>query len=328
MSSRRLKVVLTRRLPDAVETRMRELFDAELNLKDEPFSRAALEDAVGRAEVLVPTITDTIDADLLSRAGEQLKMIANFGAGVDHIDVEAAVGRGLIVTNTPGVLTEDTADLAMGLILAVSRRLVEGAGVVQKGEFSGWTPTWMCGRKLWGKRLGIVGMGRIGQALARRARAFGMQVHYHNRKPLSPMIVEDLQATYWDDLDAMLPRMDIVSLNCPATRETRHLMDARRLGLLAPHAILINTARGDLIDEAALAEAVGRGVLGGVGLDVFEQEPAVHPGLLNRPEVVLMPHLGSATLESRQDMGERVIANIMTFQNGHRPPDRVIPAML
>jgi len=307
---------------------MRELFDAELNLKDEPFSRAALEDAIGRAEVLVPTITDRIDADLLSKSGGQLKMIANFGAGVDHIDVEAAVGRGLIVTNTPGVLTEDTADLAMGLILAVSRRLVEGAGVVQKGEFSGWTPTWMCGRKLWGKRLGIVGMGRIGQALARRARAFGMQVHYHNRKPLSPMIVEDLQATWWDDLDAMLHRMDIISLNCPATRETHHLMDARRLALLAPHAILINTARGELIDEAALAEAVGRRALGGVGLDVFEQEPVVHPGLLNRAEVVLMPHLGSATLESRQDMGDRVIANIMTFQNGHRPPDRVIPAML
>jgi len=307
---------------------MRELFDAELNLKDEPFSRATLEDAVDRADVLVPTITDRIDADLLSKAGESLKMIANFGAGVDHIDIEAAVGRGLIVTNTPGVLTEDTADLAMGLILAVSRRLVEGAGVVQKGEFSGWTPTWMCGRKLWGKRLGIVGMGRIGQALARRARAFGMQVHYHNRKPLSPMIVEDLQATYWDDLDAMLHRMDIISLNCPATRETHHLMDARRLALLAPHAILINTARGELIDEAALAEAVGRRALGGVGLDVFEQEPVVHPGLLNRPEVVLMPHLGSATLESRQDMGDRVIANIMTFQNGHRPPDRVIPAML
>jgi len=294
---------------------MRELFDAELNLKDKPFSRAALEDAVGRAEVLVPTITDTINGDLLSKAGESLKMIANFGAGVDHIDVEAAVGRGLIVTNTPGVLTEDTADLAMGLILAVSRRLVEGAGVVQKGEFSGWTPTWMCGRKLWGKRLGIIGMGRIGQALARRARAFGMQVHYHNRKPLSPMIVEDL-------------RMDIISLNCPATRETHHLMDARRLGLLAPHAILINTARGDLIDEAALAAAVGQRALGGVGLDVFEKEPLVHSGLLNRPEVVLMPHLGSATLESRQDMGDRVIANIMTFQNGHRPPDRVIPAML
>lgn len=307
---------------------MRELFDTELNLSDRPFDREALEAAVRRAEVLVPTITDRIDADLLAQAGDSLKMIANFGAGVDHIDIEAAVGRGLVVTNTPGVLTEDTADLAMGLILAVSRRLVEGAGIVQEGKFAGWTPTWMCGRKLWGKRLGIVGMGRIGQALARRARAFGMQVHYHNRKPLSPMVVEDLEATWWDDLDDMLPRMDIVSLNCPATRETHHLMDARRLGLLAPHAILINTARGELIDETALAEAVGRRALGGVGLDVFEQEPAVHPGLLNRPEVVLMPHLGSATIESRQDMGDRVIANIMTFQNGHRSPDRVIPAML
>jgi glyoxylate reductase len=327
MSSNRLKVVLTRRLPDAVETRMRELFDAELNLKDQPFDRAALVAAVKRADVLVPTITDEIDAELIAEAGEQLKMIANFGAGVDHIDVDAAVGRGLIVTNTPGVLTEDTADLAMSLILAVSRRLVEGANIVQAGEFQGWTPTWMCGRKLWGKRLGIIGMGRIGQALARRARAFGMQVHYHNRKAVSERIEEELGATYWDDLDQMLSRMDLISLNCPATKETHHLLDARRLALLQPHAILINTARGELIDEPALAEAVGRRGIAGVGLDVFENEPAIHPGLLGHPNVVLLPHLGSATLEARQDMGDRVIANIMTFQNGHRPPDRVIPAM-
>jgi glyoxylate reductase len=327
MSSNRLKVVLTRRLPDAVETRMRELFYAELNLKDQPFDRAALVAAVKRADVLVPTITDEIDAELIAEAGEQLKMIANFGAGVDHIDVDAAVGRGLIVTNTPGVLTEDTADLAMSLILAVSRRLVEGANIVQAGEFQGWTPTWMCGRKLWGKRLGIIGMGRIGQALARRARAFGMQVHYHNRKAVSERIEEELGATYWDDLDQMLSRMDLISLNCPATKETHHLLDARRLALLQPHAILINTARGELIDEPALAEAVGRRGIAGVGLDVFENEPAIHPGLLGHPNVVLLPHLGSATLEARQDMGDRVIANIMTFQNGHRPPDRVIPAM-
>jgi glyoxylate reductase len=327
MSSNRLKVVLTRRLPDAVETRMRELFDAELNLKDQPFDRAALVAAVKRADVLVPTITDEIDAELIAEAGDQLKMIANFGAGVDHIDVDAAVGRGLIVTNTPGVLTEDTADLAMSLILAVSRRLVEGANIVQAGEFQGWTPTWMCGRKLWGKRLGIIGMGRIGQALARRARAFGMQVHYHNRKAVSERIEEELGATYWDDLDQMLSRMDLISLNCPATKDTHHLLDARRLALLQPHAILINTARGELIDEPALAEAVGRRGIAGVGLDVFENEPAIHPGLLGHPNVVLLPHLGSATLEARQDMGDRVIANIMTFQNGHRPPDRVIPAM-
>lgn len=328
MSARKLKVVLTRRLPDAVETRMRELFDAELNLTDKPFDRAALEAAVQRADVLVPTITDEIDASLIAGAGEQLKMIANFGAGVDHIDIDAAVARQIIVTNTPGVLTEDTADLAMSLILAVSRRIVEGAQVVADGRFEGWTPTWMCGRKLWGKRLGIVGMGRIGQALARRARAFGLQVHYHNRKAVSPRIEEELGATYWDDLDQMLSRMDIVSLNCPATKETHHLLSAERLSRLQPHAILINTARGELIDEAALSDAVAGRTLSGVGLDVFENEPAIHPGLLGQPNVVLLPHLGSATLEARQDMGDRVILNVMTFQNGHRPPDRVIPAML
>ncbi|CAN5321429.1 D-glycerate dehydrogenase [soil metagenome] len=328
MSTRKLKVVLTRRLPDAVETRMRELFDAELNLKDVAMDRAALEAAVQRAEVLVPTITDEIDAALINGAGEQLKMIANFGAGVDHIDIDAAVARGIIVTNTPGVLTEDTADLAMGLILAVSRRMVEGANVVAAGQFEGWTPTWMSGRKLWGKRLGVIGMGRIGQALARRAKAFGIQVHYHNRKPVSPRIEEELGATYWDDLDEMLARMDIISLNCPATKDTHHLLNAERLARLQPHAILINTARGELIDEAALSEAVSRRGLYGVGLDVFENEPAIHPGLLSHPNVVLLPHLGSATLEARQDMGDRVILNVMTYQNQHRPPDRVIPAML
>ena len=327
MSAPKLKVVLTRRLPDAVETRMRELFDTELNLTDTPMSRTDLEAAVQRADVLVPTITDTIDSALIATAGEQLKMIASFGAGVDHIDIDAAVGRGLIVTNTPGVLTEDTADLAMGLILAASRRIVEGAQVVAAGGFEGWTPTWMCGRKLWGKRLGIVGMGRIGQALARRAKAFGIQVHYHNRKAVSPLIAEELGATYWDDLDQMLARMDIISLNCPATKDTHHLLSADRLTRLQPHAILINTARGELIDEAALAEAVAGRRIAGVGLDVYENEPAIHPGLLGHANVVLLPHLGSATLEARQDMGDRVIANIMTFQNGHRPPDRVIPAM-
>jgi glyoxylate reductase len=328
MSSPKLKVVLTRRLPDAVETRMRELFDAELNLRDRPMDRAALEAAVQRADVLVPTITDEIDADLINGAGDQLKMIANFGAGVDHIDIDAAVARGIIVTNTPGVLTEDTADLAMSLILAVSRRIVEGAQVVAEGKFEGWTPTWMCGRKLWGKRLGIIGMGRIGQALARRAKAFGMQVHYHNRKPVSPRIEEELGATWWDDLDEMISRMDVISLNCPATRDTHHLLNAERLARLQPHAILINTARGELIDEAALSEAMARRAIYGVGLDVFENEPAIHAGLLGHSNVVLLPHLGSATLEARQDMGDRVILNVMTYQNGHRPPDRVIPAML
>ncbi|GAA0613429.1 D-glycerate dehydrogenase [Brevundimonas kwangchunensis] len=315
-------------MPDAVETRMRELFDAELNLTDRPMDRAALEHAVSYADVLSPTITDTIDADLIDKAGPRLKMIANFGAGVDHIDIDAAVAKGLIVTNTPGVLTEDTADLAMSLILAVSRRIVEGAQVMQEGRFGGWTPTWMTGRKLWGKRLGIVGMGRIGQSLARRAKAFGMQVHYHNRKPVPDMIAEELGATWWDDLDQMLQRMDVISLNCPATKETHHLLSADRLARLQPHAILINTARGELIDEAALAEVVATRRIAGVGLDVFENEPAVHPGLIGHANVVLLPHLGSATIEARQDMGDRVIANIMTYARGHRPPDRVIPAML
>jgi len=328
MSARKLKVILTRRLPDAVETRMRELFDAELNLTDRPMARDELAAALRRADVLVPTITDHLDAELIGGAGEQLKLIANFGAGVNHIDVHAAVGRGIIVTNTPGVLTEDTADLTMTLILAVSRRIVEGANIVAAGEFKGWAPTWMCGRKLWGKRLGIVGMGRIGQALARRAKAFGMQVHYHNRKPVPDMVAEELGATWWDDLDQMLARMDVISLNCPATKETHHLLSAERLARLQPHVILVNTARGELIDEAALAEAVKARAVAGVGLDVFEHEPQVHPGLLGHPNVVLLPHLGSATLEARQDMGDRVIANIMTYQNGHRPPDRVIPAML
>lgn len=328
MSASNLKVVLTRRLPDTVETRMRELFDAELNLTDTPMDRASLMAAMQRADVLAPTITDRIDADLIAGAGEQLKVIANFGAGVDHIDVEAATARGIIVTNTPGVLTEDTADLAMTLILAVSRRIVEGAQIMAEGRYAGWTPTWMNGRKLWGKRLGIVGMGRIGQALARRARAFGLQVHYHNRKPLSAAIEAELGATYWEDLDQMLARMDLISLNAPATKETHHLMSARRLALLQPHVILVNTARGDLIDEAALAEAVRTRAVAGVGLDVYEHEPKVHPGLLGHPNVVLLPHLGSATIETRREMGERVILNIMTYANGHRPPDRVIPAML
>lgn len=327
MSARSLKVTLTRRLPDAVETRMRELFDARLNLTDRPMTREELAQAMATSDVLVPTITDRIDADLIAGASETLKMIANFGAGTEHIDVAAAQARGILVTNTPGVLTEDTADLAMTLILAVSRRVVEGAEALRAGRFAGWTPTWMMGRKLWGKRLGIVGMGRIGQALARRARAFGIQVHYHNRKPLSPLIEEDLGATYWDDLDAMLPRMDLISLNTPATPETHHILSAERLSRLQPHAIVINTARGELIDEAALAKALNENRLGGAGLDVFEHEPAVHPDLLHSPKTVLLPHLGSATVESRQDMGDRVILNVMTFANGHRPPDRVLPGV-
>ncbi len=313
MPVRKPKVVVTRKLPDAVETRMRELFDTELNLDDEPMNHERLLDAVSRADVLVPTITDRLDSRVLSRAGENLKLIANFGAGVDNIDVATANARGIIVTNTPGVLTEDTADMTMALILDSARRVVEGATVVQQGGFHGWSPTWMLGRRIWGKRLGIVGMGRIGQAVARRAGAFGLQIHYHNRKPVSPRIEE---------------RMDIISVNCPHTPATYHLLSARRLKLLQPHAIVVNTARGEVIDEAALANALARGEIAGAGLDVFEHEPAINPKLLKLPNVVLLPHMGSATVEGRIDMGEKVIINIKTFMDGHRPPDRVIPSML
>ena len=328
MAARKPKVIVTRKLPDPVETRMRELFDTELNVADEPMSPAQLVAAVQAADVLAPTITDRIDAELLSQAGERLKLIANFGAGVDHIDVAAANARGITVTNTPGVLTEDTADLTMALIMAVARRIVEGANVVQAGGFTGWTPTWMMGRRITGKRLGIIGMGRIGTAVARRAKAFGLQIHYHNRKPVSPRIAEELGATYWESLDQMLARMDIISVHSPHTPATYHLLSARRLKLLQPHAIMINTARGEIIDESALAELLEHGKIAGVGLDVFEFEPRVNPKLLKLPNAVLLPHMGSATLEGRIDMGEKVIINIRTWMDGHRPPDRVIPSML
>ena len=328
MAAKKPKVIVTRRLPDPVETRMRELFDTELNLDDEPLSRQALIDAVGRCDVLAPTITDKIDAEVIAAAGERLKLIANFGAGIDHIDVAAANARGIQVTNTPGVLTDDTADLTMALMMAVSRRLVEGAGVTQAGGFKGWTPTWMMGRRITGKRLGIIGMGRIGQAVARRARAFGMQIHYHNRKPVSPRIAEELEATYWESLDQMLARMDVISVNCPHTPATYHLLSARRLKLMPPHAILVNTARGEIIDESALADLLAKGEIGGAGLDVFEFEPAINPKLLKLSNAVLLPPLGSATVEARIDMGEKVIINIKTWMDGHKPPDRVLVSML
>jgi glyoxylate reductase len=328
MAASKPKVVVTRKLPPPIEARMGELFDVTLNADDLPMGPDALAAALAEAQVLVPTITDRIDARLLSRAGPSLKLIANFGAGVDNIDVTDAHARGLVVTNTPGVLTEDTADMTLALIMASARRLVEGANTVQAGEFHGWTPTWMLGRRLRGAQLGILGMGRIGQALARRARAFGMGIHYHNRKPVGPRIEEELGATYWESLDQMLARIDIVSVNCPHTPATYHLLSARRLKLLRPHAIVVNTARGEVIDEAAMANMLAAGELGGAGLDVYEHEPAVNPKLLKLSNVVLLPHMSSATVEGRIEMGEKVIVNIRTFLDGHRPPDRVIPSML
>ena len=328
MPAKKPLVIVTRKLPDEIETRMRELFDARLNLDDRPMSAAELADAAAKADVLVPTVTDRIDAGVIAKAGPNLKLIANFGTGVDNIDVKAATDKGILVTNTPGVLTEDTADMTMALILAVPRRLVEGVEALENDQFKGWAPTWMLGNRLQGKRLGIVGMGRIGQAVARRARAFGLQIHYHNRKPVHPDIEAELEATYWESLDQMLARMDIVSVNCPHTPATYHLLSARRLKLMKKSAYIVNTARGEVIDENTLARMLETGELSGAGLDVFENEPAVNPKLLKAKNVVLLPHMGSATIEGRIDMGEKVMVNIRSFVDGHNPPDRVIPAML
>src|SRR5512132_1187375 len=312
--SKKPLVIVTRKLPDSVELRMRELFDARLNPDDNPRTQSQLAEAVRTADVLVPTVTDRIDASVLSKSGDQLKLIANFGNGVDNIDVATAVQRGITVTNTPGVLTEDTADMTMALILAVPRRLVEGSHVLTTDtNWIGWSPTWMLGHRIWGKRLGIIGMGRIGQAVARRARAFGLQIHYHNRRKVAPKTEEELDATYWESLDQMLARMDIVSVNCPHTPATYHLLSARRLKLMKPTAVIVNTARGEVIDENAMVRMLRAGELAGAGLDVYEHEPQVNPKLLELDSVVLLPHMGSATLEGRIEMGEKVLINIKTF---------------
>ena len=331
MTKRKPLVVVTRRLPESVETRMRELFDARLNLDDKPMTETEIVEAMREADVLVPTITVPINAGMIAQAGENMKLIANFGNGVDHIDVTSALRRGITVTNTPGVLTADTADMTMALILSTARRLAEGARIIPEGRWTGWSPTWMLGRRITGKRLGIVGMGRIGQALARRALAFGLSIHYHNRRRVAPQIEEALEATYWDSLDQMLARMDFVSINCPHTPATYHLLSARRLKHMRPEAILINTARGEIVDENALTRMLEADEIAGAGLDVFEHAPAVSEKLIalaQSGKVTLLPHMGSATHEGRADMGEKVIINIKTFMDGHRPPDRVLPSML
>jgi glyoxylate reductase len=325
-------VVVTRKLPDSIETRMRELFDARLNLDDTPMTPEQIADAVRTADVLVPTVTDMISEGMLKDPDCKLRMIANFGNGVDNIDVTAAHARGITVTNTPKVLTEDTADMTMALILAVPRRLIEGSTILTEGKnWEGWSPTWMLGHRIGGKRLGIVGMGRIGQAVARRARAFGLQIHYHTRRRVAAHIEEELGATYWESLDQMLARVDIVSVNCPHTPATYHLLSARRLKLLRPDAFVVNTARGEVIDEDTLIKLIEAGDIGGAGLDVYEHEPAVNPKLVRLAKagkVALLPHMGSATIEGRVEMGEKVIINIRTFLDNHKPPDRVLPSML
>jgi glyoxylate reductase len=328
MVRRKPLVIVTRKLPEVIETRMMELFDTRLNDADTAMTKAELVEAVKAAEVLVPTVTDRIDSSVLAHAGPNLGLIANYGTGIDHIDVEAAYARGVTVTNTPGVLTEDTADMTMGLILAVARRLVEGERLARSGDWSGWSPTSMLGHRITGKRLGILGMGRIGSAVARRARGFGLAIHYHNRRRAPEALENELEATYWESLDQMLARVDVISVNCPHTPATYHLLSARRLKLLRPEAIIVNTSRGEVIDEAAMARMLRNREIAGAGLDVFEHEPAINPRLRELANVVLLPHMGSATIEGRIDMGEKVIINIKTFIDGHRPPDRVLPSQL
>ena len=328
MSKDRLSVFVTRRLPEPVEKRLSELFDVQLRTDDVAMSREELAVAMKTAEVLVPTITDTIDAGLIGQAGSQLKLIANYGAGVDNIDVATARERGVLVSNTPGVLTEDTADMAMGLILAITRRIPEGLAAMQTEQWQGWSPTALLGGRIGGRRIGILGMGRIGRAVAQRASAFGMQVHYHNRRRLRRETEDELQATYWESLDQMVARMDVISINCPHTPSTFHLMNARRLKLMKPSAVIVNTPRGEVIDENALTRMLRDGAIAGAGLDVYEKGTTVNPRLREMPNVVLLPHMGSATVESRIEMGEKVIINIKTFQDGHRPPDQVVPSML
>lgn len=328
MPSERLSVVVTRRLPEPVENRLKDLFDVTLRQDDTPMSRAELVAAVQNCDVLVPSLTDQIDAGLIGQAGERLKLIANYGAGVDHIDVHTARQRGVLVSNTPGVVTEDTADMAMTLILGVTRRIPEGLISIKTGEWNGWSPTAFLGGRISGRRLGIIGMGRIGQALAHRARAFGMEIHYHNRHPLRAEIAERYNATYWEDLDEMVKRMDVISVNCPSNPDSFHLMNARRLKLMKPTAVLVNTARGDVVDENALTRMLVAGELAGAGLDVYEYGTDANPALRELPNVVTLPHMGSATVEGRLEMGEKVIINIKTFADGHRPPDQVVPGLI
>ncbi len=318
------KVFVTRKLPELVEARMMELFDTKLNNSDRPLSDKDLIDVLNNFEIVVPSVSDNLRANILSQSGKRLRLLANFGAGVDHIDLEIANNKNIIITNTPGVLTEDTADMVMSLILSVPRRLSEGEQLVRSGKWTGWSPTHMMGRRIWGKRLGIIGMGRIGQAVARRARGFGISIHYNNRNRLPEIIEDSLEATYWENLEQMIARMDIISINCPLTDETYQLLSKKRLELLLPHAYIVNTSRGEIIDEKALSTFLKENKIAGAGLDVFSSDHGKNNDLFSAPNTVLLPHMGSATVEGRVEMGEKVIINIKTYIDGHRPPDRVI----
>ncbi len=318
------KVIVTRELSDQVMDRMEQLFDTTNNRRDVPMTREELAAAMADCDVLVPTVTDDIDAALIKGAGERLRLIANYGAGVNHIALQAARARGIIVTNTPGVLTEDTADMTMAMIVSVPRRLAEGEKLVRSGQWKGWSPGGMLGHRIGGKALGIIGMGRIGQAVALRARAFGLSIHYHNRHRLPAVLEAQLAATWHDSLDEMLAAIDILTIHTPRNADSEGLLDARRIGLMRPHVYLINAARGGIVDEDALVDALEAGRLAGAGLDVWKHEPQIDPRLLALPNVVMLPHMGSATFEGRLATGDKVITNIRVWADGHRPPDQVL----
>lgn len=328
MTQSRLSVVVTRRLPEKVEARLSELFDVTLNASDTPFSRDNLLEAMTNADVLVPTLNDMIDAEMLAQARGKLRMIANYGAGYDHIDIIAAHKNGIIVSNSPANRAGDTADMAITLMLSVMRRFKEGSAALQSGDWPGWSPSAFLGARVGGKKLGILGLGRIGIEVARRARAFGMEVHYHNRKPVHPDRENELSSTYWGELDAMLKNIDVLSISCPLTPLTHHIINAERLALMKPSSFIVNTSRGKLIDEVALTEALESGRLAGAGLDVQERSPHMNPRLRDMNNVMLLPHMASATHESRAEMGETVIVNIKTFEDGHTPPNRVVPTRI
>ena len=322
------KVIVTRKLQDQVEKRMMELFNVDLSNAEYPVSRKELLSAIKEAHVLVPTIGDKIDASLLSAASSNLKLIANYGAGYDHIDIKTALQRGIIVTNTPSVLTTDTADMTMALILAIPRKLREGHEEMQSGTWKGWSPSAMIGMRITGKKLGILGMGRIGQAIAKRAKAFDLDINYHNRRRLHENIEKSLSATYWEDLEEMLATVDILVVSASLNQSSLYLLNSKYLGKMKPTAYLVNISRGEIIDQRALVRQLKDGRLGGAGLDVYDSEEVIGSDFKSLKNVFLLPHMGSSTLEGRVEMGEKVIINIKTYLDGHRPPDQIVPSML
>ncbi|HXT48417.1 MAG TPA: D-glycerate dehydrogenase [Gemmatimonadaceae bacterium] len=320
----RPRVIITRKLPEAAEARARELFDVELNATDVQLDAAALARAMREADGLIPCVADKITADLLAAPGRRVKIVSNYGVGYNNIDVDAAKANGVVVTNTPDVLTEDTADLALTLMLATARRAGEGEREVRSGKWTGWRPTHMLATRVNGKTLGLIGIGRIGRAVARRAHhGFGMRVLYHDPFPLSAADSAAIGAERRDSIEAVLAESDFVSLHCPATPETKHLMNAARFAKMRKGSILINTARGDVVDENDLIAALRAGTIAGAGLDVFEKEPVVPEALKGMENVVLLPHLGSATMETRVAMGMRALGNLEAFFGGTAPRDRV-----